>query len=151
MTDPDPSTSTIVVALVANALIALAKAVAPWVTGSTSMLAEAAHSPVDGGNQGLLLLGLRVSARPADAPYPLGHGRAIYFWSFIVALMLFSMGGMFSIYQGIHQWGTGEPLENPWLATREAMLHFLNARSEVAEVLDLITLPNGAFLYSEKL
>ena len=116
MADPHESTSTIVFALVAKALIALAKGAAAWITGSTSMLAEAAHSLADCGNLGLLLLGLRVSARPADAPYPLGHGRAIYFWSFIVALMLFSMGGMFSIYAGLHQWGTGEPLENPWIA-----------------------------------
>ena len=116
MADPHQSTSTIMFALVANALIALAKGAAAWITGSTSMLAEAAHSLADCGNQGLLLLGLRVSTRPADAEYPLGHGRAIYFWSFIVALMLFSMGGMFSIYEGIHKWGKGEPLENPWIA-----------------------------------
>jgi cation diffusion facilitator family transporter len=116
MADQHESTSTIVFALVANALIALAKGAAAWVTGSTSMLAEAAHSLADCGNQGLLLLGLRVSARPADVEYPLGHGRAIYFWSFIVALMLFSMGGMFSIYEGIHKWGTGEALEKPWIA-----------------------------------
>jgi cation diffusion facilitator family transporter len=116
MADQHESTSTIVFALVANALIALAKGAAAWTTGSTSMLAEAAHSLADCGNQGLLLLGLRVSARPPDAEYPLGHGRAIYFWSFIVALMLFSMGGMFSIYEGIHKWGTGEALENPWIA-----------------------------------
>ena len=116
MADQHESTGTIVFALVANALIALAKGVAASITGSTSMLAEAAHSVADCGNQGLLLLGLRVSARPPDAEYPLGHGRAIYFWSFIVALMLFSMGGMFSIYEGIHKWGTGEALENPWIA-----------------------------------
>jgi len=116
MADTPNSTSTIVFALVANALIALAKGAAAWATGSSSMLAEAAHSLADCGNQGLLLLGLRVSTRPADVEYPLGHGRAIYFWSFIVALMLFSMGGMFSIYEGIHKWGKGEPLENPWIA-----------------------------------
>ena len=57
---------------------------------------------------------MRVAARPANADYPLGHGRAIYFWSFIVALMLFSMGGVFSIYEGLHKIGTGEPLESPW-------------------------------------
>ena len=116
MADPHESTSTIVFALVADAPIALAKRAAAWITGSTSMLAEAAHSLADCGNQGLLLLGLRVSARPADAPYPLGHGRAIYCWSFIVALMLFSMGGMFSIYEGIYKWGESEPLEHPWIA-----------------------------------
>ena len=80
------------------------------------MLAEAVHSIADCGNQGLLLLGINRSARPPDADYPLGHGRSIYFWSFIVALMLFSMGGMFSIYEGIHKIDAGGPLEDPWIA-----------------------------------
>ena len=110
------SLTTILFALVANGLIAVAKGVAAWITGSTSMLAEAAHSLADCGNQGLLLWGMRVSVRPASADYPLGQGRAIYFWSFIVALMLFSMGGMFSIYEGLHKIGAGEPLESPWIA-----------------------------------
>ena len=80
------------------------------------MVAEAVHSVADCGNQGLLLLGFNRSARPPDAEYPLGHGRAIYFWSFIVALMLFSMGGLFSIYEGIHKMGSDRPLNNPWIA-----------------------------------
>ena len=112
----DDSITTIFFALGANALIALAKGTAAWVTGSTAMLAEAVHSVADCGNQGLLLLGLNRSARPPDVDYPLGHGRAIYFWSFIVALMLFSMGGMFSIYEGLHKMGSGGPLEDPWIA-----------------------------------
>ena len=112
----DDSTTTIVFALGANALIAVAKGTAAWVTGSSAMLAEAVHSVADCGNQGLLLLGLKRSARPPDAEYPLGHGRAIYFWSFIVALMLFSMGGMFSIYEGMHKMDSGRPLEDPWIA-----------------------------------
>ena len=116
MATPQESLTTILFALVANGLIAVAKGVAAWITGSTSMLAEAAHSLADCGNQGLLLWGMRVATRPASADYPLGHGRAIYFWSFIVALMLFSMGGMFSIYEGLHKMGTGEPLESPWIA-----------------------------------
>jgi cation diffusion facilitator family transporter len=110
------STVTILFALGANALIAVAKGTAAWVTGSTAMIAEAVHSVADCGNQGLLLLGLKRSARPPDADYPLGHGRAIYFWSFIVALMLFSMGGMFSIYEGLHKMDSGRPLEDPWIA-----------------------------------
>ncbi len=116
MAERDDSTTTIFFALGANALIAAAKGVAAWVTGSTAMLAEAVHSVADCGNQGLLLLGLKRSAWPPDADYPLGHGRAIYFWSFIVALMLFSMGGMFSIYEGLHKLGSGRPLEDPWIA-----------------------------------
>jgi cation diffusion facilitator family transporter len=110
------TTTTILFALLANGLIAVAKGVAAWLSGSTSMLAEAAHSLADCGNQGLLLLGVKRSMRPADADYPLGHGRAIYFWSFIVALMLFSMGGVFSIYEGLHKLGSGTPLANPWIA-----------------------------------
>lgn len=116
MAERHDSTTTIFFALGANALIAAAKGAAAWVTGSTSMLAEAVHSVADCGNQGLLLLGLNRSARPPDADYPLGHGRAIYFWSFIVALMLFSMGGLFSIYEGVHKMGSGQPIEDPWIA-----------------------------------
>jgi cation diffusion facilitator family transporter len=112
----DDSITTIFFALGANALIALAKGIAAWVTGSTAMAAEAVHSAADCGNQGLLLLGLKRSARPPDADYPLGHGRASYFWSFIVALILFSMGGMFSIYEGIHKLDSGQAVENPWIA-----------------------------------
>jgi len=103
MAEHDDSIATILFALGANAVIALAKGIVAWITGSTSMVAEAVHSIADCGNQSLLLLGLNRSARPPDAEYPLGHGRAIYFWSFIVALMLFSMGGLFSIYEGIHK------------------------------------------------
>ena len=110
------SRATIYFALVANAVIALAKGCAAWFTGSTSMLAEAVHSLADCGNQGLLLLGLARSARPADSEYPLGYGREIYFWSFIVALMLFSMGGMFSIYEGMHKLAGNAPLKDPWIA-----------------------------------
>ena len=116
MAGHDDSTTTILFALGANALIAGAKGTAAWITGSTAMLAEAVHSIADCGNQGLLLLGINRSARPPDADYPLGHGRSIYFWSFIVALMLFSMGGMFSIYEGIHKIDAGGPLEDPWIA-----------------------------------
>ena len=116
MAKPHDSLTTILFALIANGLIAVAKGVAAWITGSTSMLAEAAHSLADCGNQGLLLWGMRVAARPASADYPLGHGRVIYFWSFIVALMLFSMGGMFSIYERLHKIDSGEPLESPWMA-----------------------------------
>jgi cation diffusion facilitator family transporter len=116
MAGNNDSTTTIFFALGANVFIAIAKGVAAWVTGSSSMLAEAVHSVADCGNQGLLLLGLRRSARPPDAEYPLGHGRAIYFWLFIVALMLFSMGGVFSIYEGIHKLGSDRPITDPWIA-----------------------------------
>ncbi len=116
MANHNDSTTTIFFALGANAFIAIAKGVAAWLTGSSSMLAEAVHSVADCGNQGLLLLGLKRSARPPDAEYPLGHGKAIYFWSFIVALMLFSMGGMFSIYEGVHKISSETQISNPWVA-----------------------------------
>ena len=127
------SSATIYFALAANAVIALAKGFAAWVTGSTSMLAEAVHSLADCGNQGLLLLGLARSKQPADSEYPLGHGREIYFWSFIVALMLFSMGGMFSIYEGIHKLAGNAPLKDPWIAVAVLLL------SLVAESISLWT------------
>ena len=67
------------------------------------MLAEAVHSKADCANQALLLLGIREAKRTPIADHPLGHGRAIYFWSFIVALLLFSVGGLFSLYEGVHK------------------------------------------------
>jgi cation diffusion facilitator family transporter len=100
----------------ANAAIAVAKLFAAIHTGSNSMLAEAIHSFADCGNQGLLILGLKRAKRPPSPDFPLGYGKAIYFWSFIVALILFSMGGLFSIYEGIHKLEAHEGLESPWLA-----------------------------------
>jgi len=110
------STRAILFALGANFAIACAKGVAAVVTGSSAMLAETVHSLADCGNQLLLLLGLRQAKRPASAEYPLGYGRAIYFWSFLVALMLFSVGGMFSLYEGIHKIQHPEPMRQWWWA-----------------------------------
>ncbi len=103
-------------ALGANLAVALAKLLAAIHTGSSSMLAEAIHSFADCGNQGLLLLGLKQADRPATDEHPLGYGMAIYFWSFIVALMLFSMGGLFSIYEGLHKLHETRTMSSPWLA-----------------------------------
>src|SRR5438132_792902 len=86
-------------ALGGNLAIAIAKYAAAALTGSSSMLAEAVHSTADCTNQLLLLLGLKRSKRPPTSEYPLGFGKEIYFWSFVVALMLFSLGGVFSIYE----------------------------------------------------
>ena len=110
------SVKSILFALVANFFIAVAKTAGAVFTGSSSMLAEAIHSYADCANQALLLWGLKEGKRPADPEHPLGHGNAIYFWSFIVALMLFSMGGLFSIYEGIHKLGSAEPVANAWVA-----------------------------------
>ena len=106
----------ILYAFLANAGIALAKTWAAWLTGSGSMVAEAIHSYADAGNQVLLFLGLRQSTRPPDSEHPLGYGKLSYFWSFIVAVLLFSMGGLFSIYEGIHKLQEPEALSQVWVA-----------------------------------
>jgi len=110
------SLKTIFYALGANAAIAVAKFAAAAVTGSGSMLAEAIHSTADCGNQLLLLLGLKRARRPPSPDFPLGYGKETYFWSFIVALMLFSLGGLFSIYEGLHKLSAPEPLSYPYVA-----------------------------------
>jgi cation diffusion facilitator family transporter len=106
----------ILYAFLANFAIALAKTWAAGITASGSMMAEAIHSYADTGNQVLLYLGLKQSQRPADDEHPLGYGKLSYFWSFIVAILLFSMGGLFSIYQGIHKLQHPEPLSHLWIA-----------------------------------
>ena len=106
----------IIFALSANLTIAVSKLIAAAVTGSGSMMAESIHSLADSGNQLLLLLGIKHAKHPPSPDYPLGFGKAIYFWSFIVALMLFSMGGVFSIYEGFHKWHHPEPLTYPYIA-----------------------------------
>lgn len=106
----------ILYAFIANFCIAIAKSWAAWLTGSGSMLAEAIHSYADSGNQVLLYLGLKQSQRPADAEHPLGYGKMSYFWSFIVAMLLFSFGGLFSIYEGIHKYLEPEQLSQEWVA-----------------------------------
>jgi cation diffusion facilitator family transporter len=103
-------------ALGANFAIALSKTAGAMFTGSASMLAEAIHSFADCGNQALLIWGLKEAKRTATSDHPLGYGRAIYFWSFIVALMLFSMGGLFSIYEGVHKLHDTEPVKYAWVA-----------------------------------
>ena len=110
------SLKAVLLALGANFTIFLTKLVAALLTGSGAMLAEAVHSLADCGNQGLLLLGMRQAKRPPSPEYPLGWGRAMYFWSFLVAILLFSVGGMFSIYEGVHKLSQPEPLKWPWLA-----------------------------------
>lgn len=106
------STRAIFFALGANFAIAVAKGVAAFFTGSSAMLAETVHSLADCGNQLLLLLGMRQAKAPPSPDYPLGYGKAIYFWSFLVAVMLFTVGGMFSLYEGIHKLQHPEPLQH---------------------------------------
>jgi len=106
----DHSTSHIIQSLIANAAIATGKGVAAALTGSGALLAETLHSAADCGNQLLLLMGVKRSRKAPDAAHPLGYGRALYFWSFMVALLLFSGGGVFSIYEGIHKIQEPEPV-----------------------------------------
>jgi len=110
------SLRTIFFALGANFAIFVSKLVAAFATGSGAMLAEAVHSLADCGNQGLLLLGVKRSRLPPTEDYPLGRGKEVYFWSFLVALLLFSVGGLYSLYEGLHKLHQPEPLARPWIA-----------------------------------
>lgn len=105
------STRAILFALGANFAIAVAKGVAAYFTKSGAMLAETVHSVADCGNQILLLLGVKQARNRPTAEYPLGYGKATYFWSFLVAIMLFTVGGLYSLYEGIHKLQSHEALE----------------------------------------
>jgi cation diffusion facilitator family transporter len=106
----------VIAALFANLGIAIAKFVGFGITRSSSMLAEAIHSVADSGNQGLLLLGRSRGKRKADTEHPFGYGRERYFWAFVVALVLFSMGGMFALYEGVEKFRHPHELDTPLVA-----------------------------------
>jgi len=108
-------TRAVVAALLANTGIAVAKFVAAGISGSASMLAEGVHSLADAGNQVLLLVGGRRSRKAADETHPFGYGRERYVFAFVVAIILFSVGGMFSLYEGIHKLEAHEELNLPWI------------------------------------
>ncbi len=95
------SKKVIIAALIGNALISVTKFIAAIVTGSSAMLSEGIHSLVDTGNQMLLLYGMKQAEKPADEKFPFGYGKEIYFWSFIVAILIFALGGGISVYQGV--------------------------------------------------
>jgi cation diffusion facilitator family transporter len=106
------STKIIIAALIGNALIAVTKFAAAAYTGSSAMLSEGVHSLVDTGNQVLLLFGLKQSRKPPDEDFPFGHGKEIYFWSFVVAILLFAVGAGVSFYEGVVRVVTPHPVEN---------------------------------------
>lgn len=110
------SLKSILFALGANTSIAVAKGIAAFITGSGAMLAEAVHSVADAGNQLLLILGLRQTRKEPTEDHPLGFGKSIYFWSFLVAVILFTVGGMFSIYEGVHKLQHPEAITRPLIA-----------------------------------
>ena len=107
------SKKVIFAALAGNTLIALTKFVAAAFTGSSAMLSEGIHSLVDTGNQVLLLYGLRRAARPPDEQFPYGYGKEVYFWSFVVAILIFAVGAGVSLYEGLHALGAPRAIENP--------------------------------------
>lgn len=107
------SNSVVLVALACNLGIAVAKFTAAAWTGSSAMLSEAIHSLVDTSNQGLLLVGLRRSKRPADETHPFGYSKELYFWSFIVAILLFSLGAGVAIYEGVEKIADPHPVTDP--------------------------------------
>jgi cation diffusion facilitator family transporter len=112
---PHSSKSVIYAALVGNLLVAASKFGAAWFTGSSAMLSEAIHSLVDTGNQGLLLNGMHQAAKPASFEHPFGHGLQLYFWTFIVAILIFGLGAGVAILEGIQKILNPHPLENPWI------------------------------------
>lgn len=137
MAGPDAGTKATVAALIANAGISVAKFVAFAFTGSASMLAEAIHSVADTSNQTLLLFGMRRAKRVATAMHPFGFGRERYFWSFIVAVVLFTLGGLFSIYEGVEKLRHPHAIESVawalWVLGIAIVLESFSMRTAVRE------------------
>ncbi|MEO7634019.1 MAG: cation diffusion facilitator family transporter [Sphingomicrobium sp.] len=145
MSSPTASTRTIIIALVANFGIAVAKFIAAGITGSSAMLTEGVHSVVDCTNQLLLLWGRRQASKPADEYHPFGYGRELYFWSFVVAVLVFALGAGVSIYEGIIHIAEPEHAVAPTIAygvllvafvlegwsTREAFIEFKAAKGKL--------------------
>ena len=105
--------SVIYAALIGNGLISVTKFAASTITGSAAMMAEGIHSLVDTGNQALLLHGMKQAKRPPDADFPFGHGKEIYFWCFVVAILVFALGSGVSIYEGVHRLLHPQPITRP--------------------------------------
>jgi cation diffusion facilitator family transporter len=125
MAEGGHGTKAVIAALLANAGIAVAKGVGFLITGSASMLAESIHSVADSGNQGLLLLGGKRARKDADEAHPFGYGRERYFWAFVVALVLFSLGGAFAIFEGVEKIRHPHEVESPEVAVGILLLAVL--------------------------
>jgi cation diffusion facilitator family transporter len=115
----------VIAAIVGNLTIAIIKFIAAALTGSSAMIAEGIHSLVDTGNGALVLLGMRRSKAPADAGHPFGHGMELYFWTLIVAISIFGIGGGMSVYEGVLHIMQPTPVENPWPAYIVLAISFL--------------------------
>ncbi|WP_155264814.1 cation diffusion facilitator family transporter [Sphingomonas segetis] len=124
MSSPTASTRTLVVALLANLGIAISKFVAAAITGSSAMLTEGVHSVVDSTNQLLLMWGRHAAKKPPDRIHPFGYGRELYFWSFVVAVLVFSLGAGVSIYEGIIHIAEPEPAVSPLIAYAVLLVAF---------------------------
>lgn len=115
MSEKPHDTSHIIQSLLSNVALSAVKFAAAFYTGSGALLAEALHTATDSLNQILLLIGVRASSKKPDATHPLGYGRELYFWSFLVALLLFSAGGLFSIYEGVHKLSEPAAIDHAWV------------------------------------
>src|SRR4051795_10676541 len=125
MSAPTARTRTLVIALLANLGIAVSKFAAAFITGSSAMLTEGVHSVVDSTNQLLLMWGRRAAKRPPDRLHPFGYGRELYFWSFVVAVLVFSLGAGVSVYEGIIHIAHPEPAVSPVIAYAVLLVAFL--------------------------
>ena len=125
MSSPTTSTRTLVIALLANLGIAASKFVAAMITGSSAMLTEGVHSVVDSTNQLLLMWGRHAARKPPDKLHPFGYGRELYFWSFVVAVLVFSLGAGVSVYEGIIHIMHPEPAVSPLIAYAVLLIAFL--------------------------
>src|SRR5689334_24690344 len=125
MSTATPSTRTLFIALAANLGIAASKFVAAMITGSSAMLTEGVHSVVDSTNQLLLMWGRHAAKRPPDKLHPFGYGRELYFWSFVVAVLVFALGAGVSVYEGIIHIANPAPAVDPLVAYAVLLVAFL--------------------------
>jgi cation diffusion facilitator family transporter len=143
------SKKVIYAALVGNALVAVTKFAAATITGSSAMLSEGIHSVVDTGNQLLLLLGLHKAKKPADERFPFGHGKEVYFWSFVVALLIFAVGAGVSLYEGIQHLLHPEPIKSPYVNYVVLVLAMLFEGAALYFALTEFTRSKGKWSYLE--